>query len=1208
MSEGIVVPIDIEALCVGENQNTMFLHKAYDFTRLPWQNRHDAQISSRLETGTMKPLGAGIHLHWALPDALTRGVQKEGAVEFPQVPDRWLVNRIYILPGQKASIRVRSWIVESNYATSDTPDILKNTRVPVDIPAGTQDPSDKPYLYLGRVVDASSWTESCQTQENSYLSDLTVIGYGEPEFSAFYPNCSSIFGFYDTVDDLKEDIGDFAEDIFISYQISGWYSTENRDIVKNIPPNSTASEFLMWTLPNECPLQILPDYTLYSGFVADVKWNPNSDYSKTVSDDIKIAVGYSPLQAMSALIKDIIDQENGSTPGLELILNALQLGMLSKHAENDWEEKLELAIHQNTFSSYDGGIIWAIGPKKPLTSNGVKKNETLTSSDTIAEELNSLNILQRSLDALSSQIDNKRYQIFSDWTQFMEAKYPLTGVSPILDISDTAEYILAEIKELTTELLQKQQNLRSQINISIDKINAELPEDCILLPTTAPRYWSPSEPTVLFYGDDVQPTVRYGGDGRFDSNGNLVCRQPQQLITCTTVKANLFNTSADITLGDGDFPQLSPSLNLPFLDAMSVLLSEACLLSPSLLATVLIQKGVAQGFEEVCKTLLSNINSTDQFISYSGIYPSSVAVNFWNSPWLPFSLRWQVDFYPLNDCATYSEDFILSQFELEAVDLIFTDTKLSNTFETYSGSIFLTPSPQTNMKEQIAQYVKALPTDDFDVELLDISKAIGEMPILAQTLSGFNDAMLMKNKTMQLEVGDPIEKNRAYYFFSNSTVKNAVGDTGINMASPAVNNFFNPISAGLMAIRKLTLVDVFGQTKELCPAPEKVIRAENMKQSKLLPQDFIYLPPRITQSSRLLFRFISTLDEMVETNEIPDTSPVCGWILCNYLDRSLMLYDADGTHVGALQLNEYSDCITWQNTPGGVLYDAGIRTALSQCNPHLREMAIALHDGDAQYLRSFMNSTDSAFSFIEPPGVGQDVSNSVLMGRPIAIVRAALNLELQGLAATHQGVDTLKNAIETYKNSGQLYPAPRDSRNFPSVSFPVYLGHQNRRDDGLVGFFKNNNYMEFYCSFSDGNSQSVIEPIQNTLLLSPKSSSNANIGDNALTLTLLMDPRTGVHATMGVLPQKYIEIPPKFYSDTLKNLALNFLVNPVLQSSRGLSLPVPSEGDGDWLWIENQLICWSDPVKLQAVQKEAVLNDSPQRIKEGWLKLVRSEK
>src|SRR5688500_5969172 len=38
-------------------------------------------------------LPKGLHLHWSLPDALTKGAPGPGDSGFPAVPDRWLVTR-----------------------------------------------------------------------------------------------------------------------------------------------------------------------------------------------------------------------------------------------------------------------------------------------------------------------------------------------------------------------------------------------------------------------------------------------------------------------------------------------------------------------------------------------------------------------------------------------------------------------------------------------------------------------------------------------------------------------------------------------------------------------------------------------------------------------------------------------------------------------------------------------------------------------------------------------------------------------------------------------------------------------------------------------------------------------------------------------------------------------------------------------------------
>ncbi len=55
------------------------------------------------------------------------------------------------------------------------------------------------------------------SQDGEYLEQLTAVGYGEPTFAAFYPNCQSVFGFYDD-DDSAENLDG------LKYDVIGWYS------------------------------------------------------------------------------------------------------------------------------------------------------------------------------------------------------------------------------------------------------------------------------------------------------------------------------------------------------------------------------------------------------------------------------------------------------------------------------------------------------------------------------------------------------------------------------------------------------------------------------------------------------------------------------------------------------------------------------------------------------------------------------------------------------------------------------------------------------------------------------------------------------------------------------------------------------------------------------------------------------------------------
>src|SRR5690606_15188783 len=64
-------------------------------------------------------LPAGVHLHWAMPDALLRGTQPpetegEGAPppEFPPLPDRWVVLRA-LLPNGRSAALLRGWVIDA---------------------------------------------------------------------------------------------------------------------------------------------------------------------------------------------------------------------------------------------------------------------------------------------------------------------------------------------------------------------------------------------------------------------------------------------------------------------------------------------------------------------------------------------------------------------------------------------------------------------------------------------------------------------------------------------------------------------------------------------------------------------------------------------------------------------------------------------------------------------------------------------------------------------------------------------------------------------------------------------------------------------------------------------------------------------------------------------------------------------------------------
>ena len=78
----------------------------------------------------------------------------------------------------------------------------------------------------------------------------------------------------------------------------------------------------------------------------------------------------------------------------------------------------------------------------------------------------------------------------------------------------------------------------------------------------------------------------------------------------------------------------------------------------------------------------------------------------------------------------------------------------------------------------------------------------------------------------------------------------------------------------------------------------------------------IYLAPRITQPSRLLFRWLSASNDEVEMNAHPATSPICGWVIFNNLERGLAFYNSQGVALGSLIVSGAGGGMNRQGEPG----------------------------------------------------------------------------------------------------------------------------------------------------------------------------------------------------------------------------------------------------------------------------------------------------
>lgn len=242
----LVVPIQIDALALSASQSA--LDAFADFSLLPWvaedeRGAYDVGGDRPFLTETIAapPFGdtntllhAGIHLHWALPTALTRathplhpesGQPQRGQLAFPAAPNRWLLCR-------RVNERLeRAWVRESDYLwhphdlarAPETHTIWPASIVAEgDAPGFVIEPGTPPFRAIGRSRELGQpWPQAeTPTWLKSVGQRLTAVGYGETNFAAFYPNCRTVFGHHDQEPPPAEGLW---------YELFGWYDDPRDD-------------------------------------------------------------------------------------------------------------------------------------------------------------------------------------------------------------------------------------------------------------------------------------------------------------------------------------------------------------------------------------------------------------------------------------------------------------------------------------------------------------------------------------------------------------------------------------------------------------------------------------------------------------------------------------------------------------------------------------------------------------------------------------------------------------------------------------------------------------------------------------------------------------------------------------------------------------------------------------------------------------------
>ena len=1229
----LLVPMSVQALLVNPLVQSHVVFRRWSNVYENLENFLDP-IPGAFSNVAADPPDKGVHLHWKLPSAITHGEAQAGeAVSFKCLPNRWLVLRRAAAPNATGAPQLTAWIVQSDFLDPEA-----GTSAFVD-PSSTA--NDIKLTRIGRSVPIEQW----QSEPGGAMF-LKPTGIADVTFAAYQPGVLDVLSFYDPATGV-------AEGSLLTYLVAGWYSDTSED-----PLVTHSAAVLNWVINggDDTP----PDLTVVHGMISGVEWQTTTlpDRIDPDASQMQVAVGYSSVDALSAIIAA---NAGSSAETLVSKLQAFQYNVLPTLDDPDGIAQLELLIRDAWFGTTPGGTRWKIVPvsqgqpasdqNAQLTRDPQAATPRLTADQ--QQWLAALNRRQRDYDVAARELQTRQWELFAVWWKSQRGKF--------LDAYQFGQNFGIDTQALVQQLVDALDpgtpgsllSVTAQLKAQVDAMRAALPDPTAsdnsaflaglpplpppsqgappnpaleLRAEALPAFFHPADPVLLVAGLDPPPAQP-------DAGATLQCRKVEAAVTGVTVGSVSVTRSSGSMASMIALPDFS-RLPAAVAQALGALGVEAYFADPGNAAAI-VANG-AGGTGDAAKLAAAMAAGTAQISTISASLAASYAFAEWQQAWAPLFLEWEISWFPTVGAQTQTVEaptgplqsppdsggeidnwpFLADVWSFDGSDNV--SQRGSEYYRcnaapptdypsTYSGRTFLTPQAGLLLAKRVDEYATLHPGDVDLGEIKDLIEAIGETRFLSQSLSGFNDAFVMRGLSHALPPSDP-------------AVKAAVGDEnrGVPMVELGDRDFsfdtgtpfFFPARGGSFRFERLALIDGFGQVLDLLAANGNSGSAATsfapLRGPGLAPDDgagFADAPrrikqaPRIVQPARLDLRLLDRTDDSAEVYYAGGADPLCGWLLPNHLDRSIAVYDADGNSLGEMMVLADTDgtpTVRWLPTPN----EQNPVTDPSQiANAHLRSILTAFFGTDgaipaagrAAAFMAFYKSIDETLWMVDPIGGQADQDLAVLIGRPIAVVRAQVQFELFGRPAVNQ----------SWRDSLLDLDA-----GLTGLSFPIRLGSTELLDDGLIGYFAADSYATFnavHASTTDTSPYVAAIAPQNYLSLDL-----AYPGYQQVTLTMLMDPRANVHATTGILPVATMQLPAEFYTGALARIAVTFRIGPLFTQPDAVRLPLPAEHNGAWAWIRHigpGATDWEvDPII--AADATARLPDAPPRLMDGWLQFT----
>lgn len=1246
----LLTPLYLEALMTGKkNQTGDWAATGVRYDQLSL--RGGQPQPSAFEVGQPPPVG--VELIWTLPSALRHGkVDDAGTVRYPLLPNRWIVTRSFVAqPGVLPQLT--AWVLESDYLGPD------GTHAYPDPAGGTAQ-----YL-IGRRFELGAWNGTTSTYGPAFLQ---AMGPGDPSYIAIFNNMNNVLAFHD-------DMQGAAPGLY-AYSVCGWSAVPGDDVLFGAtaatPDGFTTEDqwqqqmdHLLWTVGGAADLadaeqdwqdwlarhrlaggppltpaqQSWPAQTLCHGMVYNLQWQgddaayPNNPVLHGTHPPT-VAVGANTAEALAAWLASAV----GSVDAEDLLL-AFQQDMVFDYIGDPATFRTQSQAAR--FGASDGGLQWIAYEGEQTASAGriPTGSYSVPLDDAATTALSVLNTTQAALDAQRRLLASLQWQLYAaiwkldnvsradpDYATIRAlAQAQVDGLPPqIATLAQQIAALLSQLEQDRTRLLA----LIAPLKLTLGTVNQ-------------PRFNARLDPVVLLAG--ASHDTKFAPPGLHDGDSELFTRFTGQTIRAITLVQDEGATQFDVTLGATDFADIAWPTGVLMPKEMQDYWFETFLLDTNN-AQLIAQRAFARAGISPTSAQLAALtrqvqaqqtllwNSTQyvdgrtlaESAGLQGVPPLKASVASWTPPWSPMYVDWEIEWHP----GATTPQHMLDDWTLGETDFEWQGGQVAPPAGLYTGRSMVNGESAQGLQDKLDSFLDSDPNaatlPQYQLQQLRAMAAtIGQSDVLTQSMSGIVQQFIMQQLKMSKlpALQDP-------------QVADYLRGAASYLPAAAASAFF-PLHAGHFRFTRLQVVDIYGQILRGSQLSDNLvpIRSQSMvTPGGLANQAYLQLPPRVTQGQRLDLRMVQFDDDDVRSNSSDLTSAICGWVIPNHIDHSVVVFDPQGNNLGEVLMIDNGDDgpsngtgLRWDAVPGSnAVLGAGPRfaPALNHLNEFVDGLLLCAAQGKPA-MQELLDVIDSSLWKVDPLGQPMQGNLAVLLGRPLAMVRVLATLEVEGTPACDQA----------YLATGKDITG-----GFPAVPLPLRVGDIGLPHNGVMGYFLDDDYTRFYpyhgyvpalavprrviaSGIAPGEMLAAIGSALDNDVAPPRAGQPGDsylVDDPGFTLppdgvttrrlTVLLDPRGWLPAVSGSLPVQWLSLPPGPVNRALSNMYVTFRTGPVLlqtaQQSPQISLPLPAAVNGAWTWVERSgVTTWSESARLAASSGVASLPAARPVLGEGWLKL-----